>query len=410
MKKLSSYFRLVSLAVLLTVSTSGDAYHGVASIDLRGLLDAAWAQSRAASVFEQRKQSLMDKSAISKQLFPSSAEVGGAFDSDAPFKNEGKREYELRIETPVWLPGQRSALALEGGAEMSLLLADERFLRWQLAGKVRELYWSVMVARNDLKLAERKQQFSEKLVSNVLKRVTAGELAEIDLLLSKQKNLAAESEFLSATQSLSKSQLLFNGLTGMDAPEDWLSETEQSVQLEAHPLLISIAEQLELSRAHLVKIRNQKREAPRIGLGLRRERDDRDEHYQNSVGIEFSLPLENKTVNKSVFSNASAERISIEVRYYLEKQKLTKSIQIAEQAVSHAKKSHEIAERLKKLAVQHHNLMVSAFNVGEVGLRELLLVQNDSDRAVESSARQRVEVARAISRFNQEQGSLPLEK
>lgn len=395
------------MAVLLVISTSAAAYHGVASIDLNGLLDAAWAHSRAALVFEQRKQSLINKSALSRQLFPSAAEVGGAFDSDAPFKNEGKKEYELRIETAIWLPGQQKALNLESDAEMGLLLANERFQRWKLAGKVREHYWNVMVARNNLKLAERKRQISDKLVSNVRKRVKAGELAEIDLLLSEQKNLAAESKFLFATQAFSKAQLLFNGLTGMDAPEDWLSETERQIQLEEHPLLVFIAEQLELSRANMIKIRSQKRAAPNIGLGFKRERDDRNEHYQNSIGFEFNLPLENKTINKSAFSNASTEKISIEVRYYLEKQNVAKLIEVAEQAVNHAKKSNVISERLKRLAVKHFKLMQSAFNVGEVGLRELLLVQNDSDQAVESSAQQRVEVARAISRLNQEQGGLP---
>ncbi|RLA16495.1 MAG: hypothetical protein DRQ61_03740 [Gammaproteobacteria bacterium] len=391
---------------LLIISPSILAYHGVASIDLKGLLDAAWMQSGAASVFEQRKQALVDKSEISRQFFPSSAEVGASFDSDELFKDEGKREYALQIETPIWLPGQQKALSSEVGAEMSLLVAEEVAQRWQLAGLVREDYWAVMIARNDVKLAARKLEISEKLVANVNKRVQAGELAEIDLLLSKQKKLATESELLSANQLLAKAQLVFNGLAGRDAPEDWLSETEQSIPLEDHPMLVFISKQLTLNQAGIEKIRSKKREAPRLGLGLKRERDYREEDYQNSVGIEFILPLENNVINKSDFAHSQAEKAAIEARYFREKYKLEKSIELAKLAVIHAEKSYEIAERLKVLAVKHFRLMQNAFNIGEVGLRELLLVQNDSDRAVESSAQQKVEVASAISRFNQEQGAL----
>lgn len=393
--------------LLFTASPSVFAYHGIASIDLKGLLDAAWKQSGVAPVFERRKEALVDKSELSRQLFPSSGEVGASFNSDKPFKNEGREEYSLRIETPIWLPGQRGALSSKVAAEMDLLLANELYQRWQLAGQVRALYWQVMITRNNLKLAERKLQISQKLVSNVNKRVQAGELAEIDLLLSKQKALTAESGLLSAKQKLARAQLIFNGLTGVDAPEDWLSEEEKVVELESHPLLLSISKQLRLNQANIEKIRSNKRRPPRLGIGFSREREDRDEGYQNSVGLAFTLPFENKALNKSRFGQSQAAKRATESRYFQEKHQLTKRIELARLAVIQAQKSFEIYERLKVLAVQHFKLMGNAFDIGEVGLRELLLVQNESNQAVENSARQRVEVARTISKLNQELGALP---
>lgn len=405
--KFSALMSRFMFVALLSASPNGFTYHGVASIDLKGLLDVAWVQNGSAALFERKKEALIDKSELAKQFFPGSAQLGISLDSDAPFKDEGRREYGLRLQTPVWLPGQRQALSREVGAEVNLLLAEERFQRWRLAGQLRTLYWEVMVARNDLKLAERKREVSEKLVINVSKRVQAGELAEIDLLLSKQKKLAAESELLLAKQSLAKSQLVFNGLAGKDAPEDWLSEEAQSLPIESHPSLSLILRQLTLSQAKLEKLRAGKRAAPRFGLGVRREREDRDEGYQNMVGLDFTLPFENAVVNKSRFAEALALKSAIESRYIKEKQQRVKSIELAKLAVIHAKKSYEIYERLKQLAVEHFILMRNAFNIGEVGLRELLLVQSESDLAVESSARQKVEVARTISMLNQEQGAFP---
>jgi cobalt-zinc-cadmium efflux system outer membrane protein len=394
-------------ALLFTATSSVFAYHGVASIDLKGLLDAAWTQSGMPPVFERRKEALIDKSELSRQLFPSSGKVSASFDSDEPFKNKGDREYKLRIQTPIWLPGQRGALSSKVAAEMDFLMANELFQRWQLAGQVRALYWQVMIARNNIKLAERKLQISKKLVWNVNKRVQAGELAEIDLLLSKQKELAAESELLSAEQKLARARLIFNGLTGVDTPEDWLSEAEKVVELESHPLLVSISRQLTLNQANIEEIRSNKRSAPSVGIGFSRGRDDRDEGYEDSVGLSFTLPLENKVLNKSNFGQAQAEKRATESRYFQEKHQLTKRIELARLAVIQAKKSFEIYERLKLLAVQHFKLMSNAFDIGEVGLRALLLVQSESDQAVENSARQRVEVARTISKLNQELGALP---
>ncbi|GEM_PF-3828849 len=406
-KKLSVPNLFFTLLLLLVSSTSSYAYHGVASIDLKELLDAAWRQSGAAPVYERSKEALIDKSKLSQQLFPSAAQVGGSFNSDEPFKDEGRREYELNIASPIWLPRQRKAMSSEVAAEMGLLSAKEVLQRWQLAGQLRDLYWQVMVARNDIKLAERKLQISQKLVSNVNKRVQAGELAEIDLLLSKQKKLTAESGLLSAKQSLARAQLLFNGLTGKEAPEDWLSEEEQKIEIESHPVLVTLSKRLILNQAKSEKIKSKKRKAPSVGIGIRRERDDRNEDYQDSVGLQFVLPFENQVLNKSQLSQNLVAKSEIESRYFKEKYQLAKKIELARLAVKQAKKSFEIYERLKVLAVQHFRLMRNAFDIGEVGLRELLLVQNESDQAVESSARQRVEVARTISKLNQEQGALP---
>ena len=393
--------------LLLAVSPVVLAYHGEVSIDLKGLLNAAWTQNGSALVFEQKKEALTNKLALSNQFFPSSAQMSGSFSSDGPFKNDGRREYGLSIGSAIWLPGQRKVLGAEVEAEIELLLAEEIFQRWQLTGKVREHYWNVMLARNELRLATRKLKISQKLVANVSQRVKAGELAEIDLLLSMQKSLTAESEQLSAKQRLARAQLLFNGLTGLDAPEDWLSEVEQNIPLEEHPLLVSLSKQLKLSRVNFEKIRRYKRKSPRVALGLARERDDRDADYINSLGIQVTLPFENRVLNKSKFTAAQVVKTTIEADYFQKKHKLTKSIELAQLKVTHAKKTFETFERLKSLAVKHLKLMQRAFNIGEVGLRELLLVQNDSDQAVDSSARQRVEVARAISQLNQEQGAFP---
>jgi hypothetical protein len=67
-KKLSllNYF-FVSI-LLLAVSPVVPAYHGEVSIDLKGLLNAAWTQNGSALVFECKKEVLTNKLALSNQL------------------------------------------------------------------------------------------------------------------------------------------------------------------------------------------------------------------------------------------------------------------------------------------------------------------------------------------------------
>ncbi len=69
-------------------------------------------------------------------------------------RNRGKQEWEVEMAVPLWLPGQQAARAARGGKRRRWKSPRASgALRLQIAGEVREAWWTVAAARNARDLA-----------------------------------------------------------------------------------------------------------------------------------------------------------------------------------------------------------------------------------------------------------------
>ena len=117
------------------------------------------------------------------------------------------------MDLPLWLPGQRAAR--RALAESLGLRADalERYLRWEVAGRVRETAWATALAQGRLRHAEHSLEDTRTLETQVARRVDAGELARVDLLLARQETLTREVALQSAQAELDAARQRFDLLT-----------------------------------------------------------------------------------------------------------------------------------------------------------------------------------------------------
>ncbi|MGD8619092.1 MAG: TolC family protein, partial [Gammaproteobacteria bacterium] len=105
-------------------------------------------------------------------------------ESDVVASDDGYRNWQGGVEMPLWLPGQRDLYRRVADATEEEATAIQRLQHWRMAGKVRELLWSLSIAAAKLDLAEQALASARKLQADVEKRVSSGELARSETILA----------------------------------------------------------------------------------------------------------------------------------------------------------------------------------------------------------------------------------
>jgi cobalt-zinc-cadmium efflux system outer membrane protein len=190
----------------------------------------------------------------------------------------------------LWLPGQKAARE-DAAASRSMKWRRRRVaLRWELAGELREAWWTLAAARNARALAARRLETARALESDVRRRYRAGDLSRIDGNLAQSEVLAAEAELIEAEPTCCR--------RNRPARADWRQRTGRhcrgiagstdSGATEAtaatHPLLAAAAASRSAPRRTTVAAES-RRAAPELALRVVRERGDFAEPYANSIGV-----------------------------------------------------------------------------------------------------------------------------
>jgi outer membrane protein TolC len=211
---------LAAWAVDVPVVTSG----------LAGALEQAWRLHPQAAALEAREAEVGAAQDIANGLTPEPGSVSLGSRNDRYNRNQGKQEWEVELAAPLWLPGQRAARMDESASRVSETVAKRAALRLELAGEVREAWWSLAAARNARALAIRRVETARALEADVQRRYKVGDLSKIDFNLAQTEALAAEAERIEAEATLLQAEQIFRTLTGVLPPQDM---AEEAVRREA---------------------------------------------------------------------------------------------------------------------------------------------------------------------------------
>ncbi|MEH6627862.1 MAG: TolC family protein [Motiliproteus sp.] len=403
-----SYFPVLIISLILSAIAPWAAAEKAVPYNLSLAFKQAWSLSQKQQVSDQRVAAIRTAKQSNTGWFSDTPELSGRYDSDRLTEDEGKIEYELEVEFPLWLAGQKKALAGQLNAEEMAEEAVVQAEKLALAESLRELYWEVMLKRNMLKLAEARIKVTRKITSDVKRHIDSGIFAPSDHLLAKAEALSAKAELLAANQELFQAQQLFTFRTGQALTSPWIVEElhpEQS--LVKHPLLLQARAKVVAARSELKLKQVEDREHSRLSIGWSNERENRDEEYQDSFQIGFSMPLGQERRYSAEISKLTTEQLEKEVQLEQLKRDLQASIVIANNALESAQLQEQSAE-LKKEAREHRvKLNQATFDAGELGLQALLNSLSEADEANQNWQQRRIEVARAISTLNQAMGYLP---
>ncbi len=380
---------------------------------LAAALEQAWLRQPQARSLDARAAEAEARGIVAAGLTPGPASLSVGHVNDGLTGNRGRREWEVELSAPLWLPAQKTARRDEAATAVAGVAARRAALRLELAGEVRESWWSVAAARNALDLAGRRLTTARALEADVLRRFRVGDLSRIDANLAQGERLAAEAEAGEAEIALKAAEQAWRKLTGMPPPASIAAET-QSIPADTsreatddHPRLTALSVAVRASQARLKVVETTRREAPELALRLVRERSEASEAYGNALAVQFKLPFSSGPQVRADHAAVRAELAEAEAELALARQQLRLNAEMTRLDIAAAERQLIMARQRRVLATDNLLLAEKSFSLGESDLMTLLRIRASAFETEVAQNRQQVAYAAALSRLNQAMGVLP---
>ena len=418
----------ISFALLLAVSglaTAAAQAEGAGAqpgppaepVRLAALVDRAWSIVCQGDIEAARAAALDARALANRAFFAGAPIVGVDVRRDLPrgvglpgtdtVSERGRNELEPGISAPIWLPGQREAQRRLIEREREALSTASRLARLRLAGLVREAAWALAQAQDVRRLQQARLDAARALESDVERRVSAGDLAPVDLMLVRTERLAAEAAQADADASAAAALAGLRRLTGAEAVAELLEAPGALPALQHHPALAAAREAAQASRARLDYARATRRDNPSVTAVARFDRDAYGTGYRNTLRVGIAIPLDTEARNAPRLAAASAELTEAEIEFDRREREVAAEVERARIAYDAQRTALDAQAERARVAREAQAAIERAFRAGERGLPELLRLRAQTFEAefARDTARQRLGLA--IARLNQAQGIEP---
>lgn len=371
--------------------------------DWAALLDTAWVQ-RQATAEARLAQAEAGVGAAAARL-PDAPTLTLAGRGDRVDPRRGAREWEAELAAPLWWPGQRERALAVAEAERALQRTTLARQRWQLAGELREVIWSLRLARADADAASARQLRATRLADDIERRVRAGDLAPLDLNQARTALATARADALrAAALARAAAQRLTALAPDARAPERAEAQARPGAE---HPQLAELEARARLSSARLVQAGHDTRDAPELALALTRERDDPAQPWQQRARLALRVPLGEASASTPRRAAAAADEAEARQALHLARRQQAAEHAAAEAELAAARGAEAALAERAALAQQSLDWVEQAFRAGQLGAPALLHAAAEQAEAHAQAERSRLEAARAVSRLNQILGSMP---
>lgn len=316
----------------------------------------------------------------------------------------GLRETEAGIELSLWRPGQRGAQQAEAQAVDTQAGREAGLLRWNVAGEVRERYWTVIEAREQVELARRDLETFRQLEQDVAARIAAGDAAPLERLTAQGQLRERETALHEAEVRLADCVFAWRTLTGWPSLP---SVPQEHVQTgTTYPPLDDAQATLQRTRASLELMRRGGAGAPRLLLGARSEAADGNSAV-DSLGATLTIPFGGTAHRAAALAAPQLEVARSEDAVLQAEREATQVRHEAEHERHARERALELATQRLNLAQDEVRLARRAYQIGESSLAERLLIEVRGADAARTHRLARIARDRSISRFNHVQGVLP---
>ncbi|WCN00391.1 TolC family protein [Acidovorax sp. GBBC 1281] len=381
-------------------------------------MEAAWQRAAQAREAEgQTQRAAAERLAISSPwAAPPALEL--SYRDDRWQTSAGRREAEVGLAWPLWLPGQRTARGAAVNADVDLSQAAVQAGRLHFAGLVREAAWGIAAQKAEADLADAQVRSLQDISEDVRRRVKAGDLAHADGLAAQSEALAAQSAQLTARQRLNASAMQWTTLTGLALVPDLAqanaspdaaagSSDSREFSVETHPDARVAALAVERARKRLDVVTATRRDPPELLLRIRQETPGRGESAQNSIGVGLRIPLGTASRNQPLQAAALSELDVALTTKQRTDERLAADAAMAQAAVHTAEQQWEADRQRSVLLRERAALIDRSFKAGETPLPELLRAFAAATQAEASFARQQAALGLARARLQQSLGILP---
>lgn len=165
------------LLCVLALSVIGGPARLAHAEDIRHVLESACARNAEIAALTARRAEILARKQAAGRLTPGPPALGVGHFNDYVTCDNGYREYEVELGTPLWLPGEGTAIRRVTEAELVQLDAELAVARLAVAGEVREAYWRYRLATGAIEVARRRLEAARALQSDLERQVRAGQVA-----------------------------------------------------------------------------------------------------------------------------------------------------------------------------------------------------------------------------------------
>lgn len=392
--------------ILLSLLAVGWSAH---SQTMAVALEQAWSRHPLAVASGLRQSEIQARAELAHGLTPGPASISLATLGDQLTANRGKQEWEVEVETPLWLPGQRHARQGEVASVQKEFNAQQQALRLQIAGEVREAWWALAAARSKQALAAARHIAAQVLTSDVGRRLRAGELARVDANLAQVERLSAQADLEEAQSELAQTEQDFRLLTGMTPADPLSPEVLPTVEpsMDAHPQLLAAAASVQVASAKLTLAQESSRDAPTLALRLIRERADFSDTFADALGVKLTIPFSMGARVRQEVAGNRAEMLQSETEYTQVQRRMASAKDTAQRLLKDAQSQLVIANARVSLTQANLALIEKSFALGESDLPALLRARSADFDAQALLRRQQISEHAALSRVKQSMGVLP---
>lgn len=360
---------------------------------------------------------------LARSLTPGPAAVSLNHLNDRLQQNQGRREWEVEVASPLWLPGQQGASQRHAEHTLAELQARLALRQLELAGVLREQWWQLAQARAARELAQQRLQTATDLAQSVQRRYQSGDVARVDANLAHAERLSAQAEALDADTALLQAQQAYTALTGMAPPPSLppepapdpaqatlpgaASTDTASNELEAHPQWQALQRAVDLANSRIALLDNSRRDAPELALRWTTQRGDALSPYDQAMGIKLTVPLASSDRVRQDSAGARAELAQADHELAQTRARLAQALQSAQTELATTRAQQALATQRSALTADNLKLAQRAFDLGEQDLATLLRARSADHEARAWLTRQTFAYQAAVSHLQQAKGLLP---
>ncbi|NOG70124.1 TolC family protein [Roseicella sp. DB1501] len=373
-------------------------------------LDAALAIDAGARAIRGQRDAVRSRDAQVRSPIAGSPAIGSSFRSDT----RGPRlanEWDVEIGAPLWLPGQRSALA--GTVNAGVEEQERRFAlrRLELAAQLRDAFWAVGLAEREWGVTRDRLATARDIGRDVQRRVELGDIPATEALLARNEELTAEFELARAEAAVAAARAAYRTLTGgSEAAFEAGGRTPRPLagpaNGEAHPAIRAAEAALATAEARARLVAATPIDNPELGLFTRGQGGPLTENG-TSLGLRVRIPLPTEARNAPRRADAEAERTRAEGELLQARRLVEGEVRLARLALAASERARQLAADRREVAERQLAAGRTAFRSGEIGAFDLFRIRQLQIEAAAVDARAEVEVGRARSRLNQALGLAP---
>lgn len=372
-------------------------------ITLKTLTDYVYSQHPARQAESSMDALAQSRADLAGKLFAEPLSLSVNHFNDVIGSGEGLQEWESSVEMPIWLPGekrQQQNLSRHLAAELPYY---QQRIRLDASAQVRRHVWLVMLSAAKVRHADTLRENARNLLKNVENRVEGGDLASSEALLAKSHHLEMQSQLASAKMDLQQSLNQYQYLTGQQVLPDEIEENlPASTEIDkAHPLLAELEQQIARQRSEIANARYDNVQHPSLSLGVKRERDEHADPYNNSIGVGVSFALNDEQYQQPAIAQASRQLADLQIAQQQQKRQLEADLLAAMDTLKTLQQRQKLLKEQYAVSQQYVDMQQRSFDMGGVDLTSFLRSQEVADKHRHQLLQLEIEIQQQIAQINQ---------